>query len=94
MGGDPLNTTQPELEQLIADRRQNQPIPMSLRRWLISFDPHGKECATSISMNESLIDLDEQLPKLIRDESQLFSIQWLLDVLHACSEKLQRRMAQ
>jgi hypothetical protein len=67
------------------------PLPLSARRWLIDYNSNGKERITEVDMNASVINLQEDLPKVIRDSSSINDDEWLLEVVRACTDRLQRR---
>jgi len=65
---------------------------MTLRRWLISFDHLGREHATPIGMDESIVKWDE-LPALIRDPGFMIEGQLLAEIVHACADRMSKKIA-
>ncbi|EXI85604.1 MAG: Phage anti-repressor protein [Candidatus Accumulibacter regalis] len=65
---------------------------MNLRRWLISFDHLGREHATPIGMDESIVKWDE-LPALIRDPGFMIEGRLLAEIVHACADRMSRKLA-
>jgi len=67
-------------------------LPRVLGRWLISFDHLGREHATPIGMDESIVKWDE-LPALIRDPGFMIEGRLLAEIVHACADRMSRKLA-
>ena len=68
------------------------PAPSLLnRRWLITFDHDGRERVTPIDPERFFLKMEE-LPELIRDPG--FMIEWkiLVEILHACADRLANKL--
>lgn len=65
---------------------------MTLRRWLISFDHLGRERATPIGMDESIVKWEE-LPELIRDPGFMIEGKLLAEIVHACVDRMSKKLA-
>jgi hypothetical protein len=76
----------------LAHQRPPAAPSMTLRRWLISFDQLGREYATPIGMDESIVKWDE-LPALIRDPGFMIEEKLLAEIVHACADRMSRKIA-
>lgn len=62
------------------------------RRWIMGVSPDGRETAKAIDPEEFLCKLVE-LPGLIRDSGFLIEWQILVEILHACADRLAGKLA-
>ena len=64
------------------------PAPSLLnRRWLITFDHDGRERVTPIDPERFFLKMEE-LPELIRDPGFLIDGKLLVEVVHACADRI------
>jgi len=64
------------------------PAPSLLnRRWLITFDHEGRERVTPIDPERYFLKMEE-LPELIRDPGFMIDGKLLVEVVHACADRL------
>lgn len=69
------------------------PAPSLLnRRWLITFDHDGRERVTPIDPERFFLKMEE-LPDLIRDPGFLIDGKILVEVVHACADRIASKLA-
>ena len=69
------------------------PAPSLLnRRWLITFDHDGRERVTPIDPERFLLKMEE-LPELIRDPGFMIDGKLLVEVVHACADRIANKLA-
>lgn len=69
------------------------PAPSLLnRRWLITFDHEGRERVTPIDPERFFLKL-EDLPELIRDPGFVIDGKLLVEVMHACADRMASKLA-
>lgn len=68
------------------------PAPSLLnRRWLITFDHDGRERVTPIDPERFFLKIEE-LPELIRDPGFLIDGKLLVEVVHACADRIANKL--
>lgn len=68
------------------------PTPSLLnRRWLITFDHDGRERVTPIDPERFFLKMEE-LPDLIRDPGFMIDGKLLVEVVHACADRLANKL--
>lgn len=61
------------------------------RRWLITFDHEGRERVTPIDPERFFLKMEE-LPDLIRDPEFLIDGKLLVEVVHACADRIASKL--
>ena len=68
------------------------PTPSLLsRRWLITFDHEGRERVTPIDPERFFLKMEE-LPELLRDPGFMIDGKLLVEVVHACADRLASKL--
>lgn len=81
------------LDKETAQEQPAIPTPSLLnRRWLITFDHDGRERVTPIDPERFFLKMEE-LPGLIRDPGFMIDGKLLVEVVHACADRLASKLA-
>jgi hypothetical protein len=80
------------LDKETAQEQPAIPAPSVLnRRWLITFDHDGRERVTPIDPERFFLKMEE-LPELIRDPGFMIDGKLLVEVVHACADRLANKL--